>query len=333
MDSLLFSIIVPIYNSEKYLEKCILSILRQTYERFELILVNDGSTDKSEDICLKYQQKDLRIKYLSQKNAGHTDARNTGFDHSSGEYILFVDSDDWIDLNTLEKCYEHIENKRIDMILFGYRRIFDKNIKEKPQKYNEGYYEREKIEEMILKNLLFDERFSLSERIIHRDLVANGQNKVDKRLIMGEDLVSCVWMMCNVQRIYVDSNCYYNYFQHEDSIAHTYRNYTFEDWQIIKKILDDNIKNYLANYDDQIGYLSVRFLSRAVLGEINRNGLSVNNVLKIKKQLRIEKETLRKAVSQNRKLSHEFKKFCLLHEFVYILYFCDLVNSAIKKKG
>lgn len=100
------SIIIPVYNVERYLEKCLDSVLGQSMEDIEIVLVNDGSTDGSAEICRKYAGKDPRIVLINQENAGLSAARNTGFRHSSGEYILYVDSDDYIRPDSCERLYE-----------------------------------------------------------------------------------------------------------------------------------------------------------------------------------------------------------------------------------
>ena len=98
------SIIVPVYNIEKYLAKCLDSLINQTLEDIEIICVNDGSTDNSAEILNEYAQKDCRIKIINQDNAGLSAARNTGINAANGEYIGYVDSDDWIDLNFTKSC-------------------------------------------------------------------------------------------------------------------------------------------------------------------------------------------------------------------------------------
>ena len=103
------TIIVPIYNSEKYLEECLDSIINQTYNNLEIILVNDGSTDRSLSIIEKYSRLDKRIKYIYQKNSGVGEARNAGLDNSTGEYISFIDSDDYVSLNFIEKLIDAIK--------------------------------------------------------------------------------------------------------------------------------------------------------------------------------------------------------------------------------
>ncbi len=102
-DNIKLSIIVPVYNAEIYLDKCIASLLSQTVENFEILLVNDGSTDSSLEICNRYASKDKRIRVFSQENSGQSKARNVGLDNAVGEFITFVDSDDWVDSDYYEK--------------------------------------------------------------------------------------------------------------------------------------------------------------------------------------------------------------------------------------
>ncbi len=113
----LVSIIIPIYNTEAYLGKCLQGIVSQSYKNLEIILVNDGSTDHSTDICKEYASKDNRIKYLSQSNSGASTARNNGLDHARGDYVMFVDSDDWIDSNMVEELVEGIIKHKTSMVI------------------------------------------------------------------------------------------------------------------------------------------------------------------------------------------------------------------------
>lgn len=114
----MISIIVPVYNAEKYISKCIDSILSQTFIYFELILINDGSTDKSALICEKYAQIDNRVKVFHKQNGGAGSARNLGLEKASGDWIMFVDADDWIERECLEFCSKYIDNN-IDLIVFS----------------------------------------------------------------------------------------------------------------------------------------------------------------------------------------------------------------------
>ena len=105
------SIIIPIYNVESYLRKCLDSIIEQSFPYFELLLINDGSTDASTQICQEYVEKDDRIRYFEKENGGVSSARNFGIKHSRGEYITFIDSDDWIEPNYLEILYKTIKER------------------------------------------------------------------------------------------------------------------------------------------------------------------------------------------------------------------------------
>lgn len=118
------SVIIPIYNVDKYLSRCIESIISQSYKELEIILVNDGSTDKSGEICDEYSLKDKRIKVIHKENGGLSDARNKGIEQSTGKYIAFVDSDDYILEDVYEIAINHLENNNLDILCTnGYRGI------------------------------------------------------------------------------------------------------------------------------------------------------------------------------------------------------------------
>ena len=102
----LISVIVPVYNVEQYLDRCVCSILNQTYQNLEIILVDDGATDSSGRMCDEYAKRDERIKVVHKQNGGLSDARNAGLAAATGEYIGYVDSDDWIEPDMYEKMYE-----------------------------------------------------------------------------------------------------------------------------------------------------------------------------------------------------------------------------------
>ena len=123
MNSPLVSVIVPIYNVAPYLEQCLDSIVNQTYRNLEIILVDDGSTDESGAICDRYAEQDSRIKVVHKENGGQSSARNVALDMMMGEWVLFVDSDDWIELNTLELLFEQ-KDERADLVEFGWNFIY-----------------------------------------------------------------------------------------------------------------------------------------------------------------------------------------------------------------
>jgi glycosyltransferase involved in cell wall biosynthesis len=118
--SLLLSIILPVYNAEMYLKRCINSVLRQDFNNFELIIVNDGSNDKSQDICEYYSRIDNRIKLYNQINSGVAVARNTGLEKANGDYILFIDSDDWLDYDMISSMINIFTSYECDLVSCNY---------------------------------------------------------------------------------------------------------------------------------------------------------------------------------------------------------------------
>ena len=118
MDEFLISVIIPIYDVEKYLNKCINSVVNQTYKYLEIVLVNDGSPDRCPEMCDEWAKKDIRIKVIHKENGGLSDARNVGLGYATGDYLLFVDSDDYIELDLIEKSLCNVN--RHDFVLFGY---------------------------------------------------------------------------------------------------------------------------------------------------------------------------------------------------------------------
>lgn len=123
------SVVLPVYNVANYLRKCLDSLVNQTFEDFEVICVNDGSTDLSLGILEGYAIKDSRFKIITQENKGLSGARNTGIKHVQGEYVLFVDSDDWLDNNALEELYGHVKSFKSDITMFRFK-YFDETTKE-----------------------------------------------------------------------------------------------------------------------------------------------------------------------------------------------------------
>ena len=125
MEEKIISIIVPIYNAEKYIDRCINSIINQTYKNLEIILVNDGSKDQSGNICDKYAKLDSRIKVIHKDNEGVSKARNTGIDMITGDYVLFADSDDWLELNMCELMIQKAVNEELDVVISEYNNYYE----------------------------------------------------------------------------------------------------------------------------------------------------------------------------------------------------------------
>lgn len=207
-----FSIILPIYNVEKYLSKCLDSIINQTHRNIEIICINDGSTDNSLQILEEYTQKDGRIKIINQKNQGVSIARNVGIENATGDYILFIDADDWIELDACEVLLNTINNKKFDLIYFNYYAI-NSNIKRKINIVNKK----------ITKNY-FLTNGGLWNCCYNADFIKKNKISFPKDIKISEDLVFKTIIILNNPKIEVISEPLYNYFYTRENSAT--KNYT-----------------------------------------------------------------------------------------------------------
>ena len=127
MDEKLISVIVPVYNVERYLRQCIESITNQSYKNLQIILIDDGSKDNSGKICDEYAEKDKRVEVIHKENTGVSAARNTGLDNAKGEWITFVDADDWVEKNFCEILIKKATENESDCIACGYNKVYCNN--------------------------------------------------------------------------------------------------------------------------------------------------------------------------------------------------------------
>lgn len=150
MKDILVSVIIPVHNTEKYIKKCIDSIANQTYTNWELLLVDDESTDRSGDICKEYAKNNSKIRYIAKKQGGSADARNVGIEQAKGDYLYFVDSDDYCEQNLLEVIVEILDKHQVPLVSFGYYR--HKKYSKASYFYGNGKITRKQTIESLLLN-------------------------------------------------------------------------------------------------------------------------------------------------------------------------------------
>lgn len=228
----LISIIVPVYNMEKYIDKCINSIINQTYKNIEIIIVDDGSTDKSSKIIDKYKKIDKRIKFYHKKNGGLADARNYGLEKATGEYIGFVDSDDYIENNMYEKLYNNLIKYKADISVVNYNLVYEKdfNYKKNFKEISDKLIILNKME--TIKLLLDDNKFGnyAWNKLYKRELFNNIKYPVGRKM---EDLGTTYKIIEKCNRIVYDPIPLYNYLQRNNSIVNTINLSFFEDTYIL----------------------------------------------------------------------------------------------------
>lgn len=209
----LISIIVPIYNTEKYLKKCLDSIINQTYKQIEILLIDDGSTDGCGKICDEYSKKDDRIIVIHKKNGGLSDARNIGLDNAKGRYISFVDSDDYIDKNMIYSLYYDCIDNKCQMA--SSNKILE--LENEKKFYLKEINKSEIINtENALKNLLLNDP-SVVNKLFDRKLF-DGIRFVKGKLY--EDILTTPLLIEQSEKIFLDKRYFYHYIQHDDSLVH-----------------------------------------------------------------------------------------------------------------
>ena len=238
---MLISVIIPIYNTEKYLKKCIDSVICQTYKNLEIILVNDGSTDNSLNICNEYKNKDTRIKVINKKNSGSSATRNMGIKNSNGQYLLFLDSDDWYKYDDMiESLVKTAKRYSSDLVIFNYCRDNGKPVIQSNQKIITNTQD-------IVNNNAFTSSACL--KLTNRNLVvANDIFFEEDRLT--EDILFAGKILCKAENIVFINKAYYNYTIREGSTTQKIRAKNVIDLlhsiEQLENLEGDIIKQYTA---------------------------------------------------------------------------------------
>lgn len=256
------SVIVPVYNTQKFLEKCLESIINQTFKDIEIICINDGSTDNSMSILNDYSEIDSRIKIINQKNAGLSCARNTGINNAKGEYIGFVDSDDWIDLDFFEKLYNAAKNYDADIASAGIKRV-----RSYKWKYHLKIKEEEVTENTDRKFVLCDvpEKCYVWNKIYRLEKIKQFSLYFEAGIYFEDRCFTCE-ALSKLKRLVVVPDTYYNYWTNPNSIVKSKSTkktqdakYTNEKMMKILKLNNINLEHY-AEKIKKIKFLGLTIL-------------------------------------------------------------------------
>ena len=235
----LISIVVPIYNVEKYLDRCLNSIVNQTYNNLEIILVDDGSTDSCAEICDRWAENDYRIKVIHKVNAGLGMARNTGIENANGQYVCFFDSDDYVDLSIVEKSLSTIKKFGSDIVVFGFSYVeTDGSINKMNVESQMEYYTDNQVQEIFLPGIMSSDgsvseirnlQLSACFSMFSADLInKSGWKFVSEREIISEDIYSLLMLYSHVKSVAVLKESLYYYCENADSLTRTYRKDRFQ---------------------------------------------------------------------------------------------------------
>lgn len=252
---MLITVIVPVYNAEKYLPFCIDSILNQTYQEIEIILVDDGSEDRSLIICSEYEKKDDRIIVIQSNHQGVVNARRIGVENSKGDYCIFVDSDDWIAEHLIETAVLLTDNGDIDIVNYNMKSVDGKKITEWNYTIPEGKYEKQLLDN-VLKKMMFDFEAgcpgivqSLCTKLIRRNILWSGIESVDKRITMGEDAAVVYKTLLIARKIVITNEYLYFYRTNPDSMCLSKNLDIFSEIYYFQKYMNSVFSHYSDSYE------------------------------------------------------------------------------------
>lgn len=241
------SVVIPVYNVEKYLERCVYSVLNQSYKKLDIILVNDGSTDNSRRLCDQLAKEDSRISVIHKANGGLSSARNAGLDNVRGEYLFFLDSDDWLELDGLEKLVKIAKKEKVDFVRFRpiYAEFPDKPNGELyefeiDRQLENGRYSRNKIIHDIFPRMFITSKLSMGPIVgaysfYSTSFILNNNIRFYEDIRFSEDLCfssNVVWKCDSFY--YTNDLRIYNYFYNPSSISRSFRR---ERWNSCKRII------------------------------------------------------------------------------------------------
>ena len=340
-----FSVIVPVYKVEKYLHACIQSVLEQTFEDYELILVDDGSPDNCPAICDEYSARDSRIKVIHKPNGGLVSARIAGAKIARGDYIFNLDSDDKIEKDTLMCAYNIIKKQPCDIVIFSYKWVDEDgncvgSITDIPE---EGYYDRTGIEKAIFPNIIMDENMGHISYYIHgkavkRELLVPVQLNVDPKISLGEDLCCTVPCYLKAQHIYISKKEACIYTRRNTSLSNSFNaGQLLQVENIINKIKEfEDIRKIIPDIDNQIcrysAFMCFAILAGAAEGnyfgsikEIKKNIVDTNHISLIKK-------AEFKHITAKSKISIFLMKRKCIGTAFYFLNFCKNIKKILKRR-
>lgn len=223
------SIVVPVYNVEKYIKQCIDSILSQTFTDFEVLLIDDGSPDLCCHICDEYAGCDARIRVLHLENRGIVNARKVGVNESRGEYVGFVDSDDWIAPDMYEKLCGFAKSENADIVLCGFINSFEDKEVISIQPHESGFYNKERLIKEIYPKMLYTGKFfnfglypAAWNKIYKADIIKNNIKNVDNFIRMGEDAAFTYACLLDSSKVYIIDEPLYYYRRTDSSMSTSY---------------------------------------------------------------------------------------------------------------
>lgn len=324
------SIIIPVYNVEKYLRRCMDSILNQDYKNIEIILINDGSTDKSEYICKEYSERNKNIKFISQNNKGIAETRNIGLKHATGEYVTFLDSDDWVESNIYSILIRTAEEYNSDIVVCGYNKYYEGGRIQSLTPYKEITHFNGK--EALAENLKGNITTVLWDKLYRRSLFDGV--KIPNIKCFEDQMPNLITLLKSSKVTCIPNKLVY-YFYREDSITNTKtvesKLTLFEQLEIMKKFLESN--NLYNEYKDYFQYKAINLINFFIISKITTLPLGESMML-YRQNVRSEFKKYSKLYYENRYLSMTYKlRIFLIRNFTTLYFIMIKTNYKVKNKS
>lgn len=327
-----FSVIVPAYNVAQYISQCIESVLIQTYKNFEMIIVNDGSLDNTLEICQSYAEKDKRIRVINKYNGGVSAARKDAVDVALGEYLFFLDADDWIEQGCFEDIYNVIRDKVPDIIFFG-EFLGDSrgNFTSRHLSINSGFYDRNRIEKIIFPQLIQNKRAkclstSIIQKAVKKDLFKLYMLS-NKDATIGEDgacLIPCIF---HANSLFIIYEPYYYYRYNECSATKSRKIFNWSCPEIVNRHIEKHIDMKFLDFHYQMQRKIMHDVFNVVVTRFYQP-ISYFDIIKdIDKQL---KNPYYQNAIMNASFAYSIKAYLMTLALRYRLYFLIYILSRIK---
>lgn len=280
------SVIVPVYKAEQYLERCVKSILEQTYQNFELILVDDGSPDGSPILCDKWAEKDSRVHAIYKKNGGASSARNAGLKIAKGNWIAFADSDDWLDKTALKTLYDLAKKYNVPMAIGGMRVVQDDTNVPVVKKQDAKVLSHADLMSRFFRLNGEPDTHSVCGMIIQRDIL-DGYTFIEGK--MNEDVEACYYLARKCEAaVYTDASLY-NYFKNVEGVTNSGFSKKKLDlldvWEVVQKQVEEYTPAY--RYACEMNCKRARF---TLLTQMNLNGYDKNDYFTVETKKKLKKE-------------------------------------------
>ncbi len=341
MINLFFSVIVPIYKVEKYLERCIESVLKQTCKDFELILVDDGSPDDCPKICDSFAAKSPKVKVVHKENGGLVSARQAGIKVASGEYVFSLDGDDAIVPHTLERAKSIIEETGADIVSFAYMEYRNGQTKEMVNTVVPvGFYNKEDMEKKVYPHILSDKNmknlfYFMAGRAIRRSIVTPHQLNISNKICLGEDISCMLPCYLDAKSFYMDDTPVYLYTIRNDSLSTDFNTRQLTQLaEVIKAFYKISAKKP-EDFEEQIARYSC-FMCFAILAAAAEGG-HFKKLSEIKNLIvnSINNELIKKAkfeqITIKTKISIALMKKEHIKTAFYFLYFVSKIKNILNK--